>query len=138
LRPERSLHHNPFFQVGFTLDHVPVRETTLTDLTMTPLEADKGMVQFDLVMHLLNSRDGVVGTLQYQTGLFEEDTMKRFRAQFENVLRLGVARPEVRLSEIAAQLDKIERSRLADKQKEITDFGLQKLKGVRRQAIAEV
>ena len=105
---------------------------------MTPVEADKGMVQFDLVMHLLNSRDGVVGTLQYKTGLFEEDTIKRFRDQFEHVLRLGVARPEVKLSEIASQLDEIERRRLADKQKQITDFGLQKLKRVRRQAIAEV
>lgn len=138
LRPERSLHHNPFFQVGFTLDHVPARETKLTDLTMTPIEADKGMVQFDLVLHLVSNRDGVVGTLQYQTGLFEEDTMKRFRDQFENVLRLGVARPEIKMREIASQLDEIERSRLADKQKEITDFGLQRLKRVRRQAIAEV
>lgn len=138
LRPERSLHHNPFFQVGFTLDHVPVRETSPTDLTMTPIEADKGMVQFDLVLHLVSSRDGVVGTLQYKTGLFEEDTMKRFREQFETVLRLGVARPEVKMREIAAQLDEIERSRLADKQKEITNFGLHKLKGIRRRAFAKV
>ena len=139
LRPERSLHHNPFFQVNFTLDQVPpVRETKLTDLTMTPFAADKGMVQFDLVMHLVNSRDAVVGTLQYQTGLFEADTMKRFCDQFENVLRLGVGHPEIKLSEIASQLDEIERSRLEDKQKEITDFGLRKLKGARRQAVAEV
>jgi len=138
LRPERSLHHNPLFQVAFTLDQVPGRETEPGDLTMTPVEFDKGMVQFDLVMHLANSRDGVVGSLQYQTGLFESDTMKRFREQFENVLRLGLERPEVKLSELSASLDEIEQSRWADKQKEIVDFGLRKLKGARRQAIAEV
>jgi len=115
-----------------------MRETKVADLTMTPLEADKGMVQFDLVLHLVNGRDGVVGTLQYQTGLFAEETAKRFRAQFEHVLRLGVERPEIRLSELAASLDESERSRWAGKQREISDFGLRKLKGARRQAIVEI
>jgi non-ribosomal peptide synthetase component F len=137
LRPERSLSHNPLFQVSFTLDQVPVSETRLADLTMTPVESDTGMAQFDLVLHLVNTPDGVMGTLQYRTSLFTEETMKRFGEQFEHVLRLGVARPEIKLSELAASLDEIERSRWAGKQKEIADFGLRKLKGARRQAIAE-
>ena len=41
------------------------------------------------------------------------------------------------LSELAASLDELEHSRWAGKQKEMTDFGLRKLKGARRQAIAE-
>jgi hypothetical protein len=49
-----------------------------------------------------------------------------------------VERPEVKLSELVASLDETERSRWAGKQKEIADFGLRKLKGARRQAIAEV
>jgi len=138
LRPERNLYHNPLFQVAFTLDQMPVRETKLADLRMTPVETDKGMVQFDLVLHLVNSREGIAGTLQYQTGLFVEDTMKRFREQFEHVLRLGVTRPETKLSELAASLDEIERSRWAGKQKEIADFGLRKLKDARRRVVAEV
>jgi amino acid adenylation domain-containing protein len=138
LRPERNLYHNPLFQVAFTLDQAPVRETKLANLSMTPVETDKGMVQFDLVLHLVNSREGIAGTLQYQTDLFAEDTMKRFREQFEHVLQLGVTRPEIKLSELAASLDEIERSRWAGKQQELADFGLRKLKGARRQAIAEV
>jgi len=138
LRPGRNLYHNPLFQVAFTLDETPVREVALADLKLTPLEADKGMVQFDLVLHLGNGPDGVVGTLQYQSGLFAEDTIKRFREQFEHVLKIGVERPDVKLSELVASLDEIERGRWAGKQKEITDFGLRKLKGARRQAIAEV
>jgi hypothetical protein len=138
LRPERNLYHNPLFQVAFTLDQAPVRETKLADLDMTPVETDKGMVQFDLVLHLVNSHEGIAGTLQYQTGLFVEDTMKLFREQFEHVLRLGVTRPETKLSELAASLDEIERSRWAGKQKEIADFGLRKLKDARRRVVAEV
>ena len=137
LRPGRNLYHNPLFQVAFTLDETPVREVALADLKLTPIEADKGMVQFDVVLHLGNSPDGVVGTLQYQTGLFAEDTIKRFREQFEHVLKIGVERPDVKLSELVASLDEIERGRWAGKQKEIADFGLRKLKGARRQAIAE-
>lgn len=136
LRPERNLSHNPLFQIAFTLDQVPVRETRLADLTMTPVEADNGMVQFDLVLHLVNSPDGVVGTLQYQTGLFAADTIAQFREQFEYVLRAGVARPEVKLSELCARLDELERNRRADRQKEIADVGLRKLKDARRHAIA--
>ena len=137
LRPERNLSHNPLFQVSFTLDQAPMTETRLADLIMTPVDVDTGMAQFDLVLHLASTRDGVMGTLQYRTGLFTEDTMKQFREQFEHVLRLGVARPEIKLSELAASLDELERSRWAGKQKEIADFGLRKLKGARRQAIAE-
>jgi amino acid adenylation domain-containing protein len=136
LRPERNLSHNPLFQVAFTLDQVPVRETTMAELTMTPVDADKGMVQFDLVLHLVNSPEGVVGTLQYQTALFATETMTRFREQFEHVLRAGVARPEVKLSELCAGLDELERNHRADQHKEIADFGLRKLKGARRHAIA--
>jgi Condensation domain len=138
LRPERSLSHNPLFQVAFTLDQVPVHETKVAGLTMTPVEADKRMVQFDLVLHLANRGESVAGTLQYQTGLFEANTMQRFWTQFEDVLSTGVARPEAKLSEIAAKLDEAESRRLADKQKEITAFGLQKLKTTRRQAVAEL
>ena len=136
LRPERSLNHNPLFQVNFTLDQVPVRETRVAGVAMTPVEADKGMVQFDLVLHLANSPEGVVGALQYQTGLFAADTMKRFFEQFEHVLRAALARPEVKLSELCARLDELERERWADQHKEIADVGLRKLKGASRRAIA--
>jgi hypothetical protein len=108
----------------------------MAELTMTPVDADKGMVQFDLVLHLVNSPEGVIGTLQYQTALFATETMTRFREQFEHVLRAGVARSEVKLSELCAGLDELERNRRADQHKEIADFGLRKLKGARRHAIA--
>jgi amino acid adenylation domain-containing protein len=137
LRPERSLSRNPLFQVAFTLDQIPAHEATLSGLVMSPVESDKGMTQFDMVLHLAEAQGVVAGTLQYQTGLFREQTMRRLFEHFETVLRLVVERPDARLSELTAALAEADRRAWAEREKEGAAVSLQKLRGARRQAAGE-
>ena len=137
LRPDRSLSHNPLFQVAFTLDQVQPAQTTLSGLTLTPVEMDKGMVQFDLILHLVDAGESIVGTLQYQTGLFETGTMQRFFRHFETVLVNAVESPEIKLSELAAVLSEADRELLAEESKQVAAFSFERLKTARRQAVAE-
>src|ERR1041384_4761227 len=136
LRPERSLTHNPLFQVLFTLDYMPQSvETRLTNLTMTPVEIDREMVQFDLILHLADTKEGIVGGLQYRTGLFEASTMRRLFRHFETILTNVVTSPEVRLSTLASILSEADRQLVVEQGKQVTAIGLQKLKVARRQAV---
>nr|QEO74660.1 AMP-dependent synthetase and ligase [uncultured bacterium] len=135
LAPERSLSHNPLFQVAFTLDQAPAHETKLAGLTMSPVESDKGLAQFDLVLHLMNRPEAIAGRLQYKTALFGAATVARLLSHFEAVCALAVARPEARLSEFARELAEVDRRLWAEKQKEATAVSRSKLHGARRQAV---
>jgi amino acid adenylation domain-containing protein len=137
LRPERSLSHNPLFQVAFTLDQVPAVGATLEGLTLSPVEMDKGMVQFDLVLHLADTGTAIAGTLQYQTGLFSESSMQRLFRHFETVLAQVVHSPETKLSTLANVLDEAERQRLVDESKQAAAFSFEKLKTVKRQGVGK-
>lgn len=138
LRPERSLSHNPLFQVAFTLDQAHAITETTGDLTLTPVEMEKGMVQFDLILHLADTGAAIVGTLQYQTGLFAESTMQRLFRHFEAILTNVVQTPETRLSALANMLDEAERQRLAEESKQAAAFSVEKLKTVKRQAVGKI
>ena len=136
LRPERSLTHNPLFQVLFTLDYMPQSvETRLTELTLTPLEIGRETVQFDLILHLADTREGIVGGLQYRTGLFEASTMQRLFRHFEIILTNVVTSPEIRLSTLASILAEADRQLVVEQGKQVTAIGLQKLKTARRQVV---
>ncbi len=136
LRPERSLTHNPLFQVLFTLDYMPQAvETRLTNLTLTPVEIGREAVQFDLILHLAETKEGIGGGLQYRTGLFEASTMQRLFRHFETILTNVVRSPEMRLSTLASILAEADRQLVMEQGKRVTAIGLQKLKTARRQAV---
>ena len=136
LRPDRSLHHNPLFQVAFTLDQPPAVQTTLSGLTLTPVEMDKGMVQFHLILHLVDAGENIAGTLQYQTALFEANTMQRLFRHFETILAKAVETPEMKLSTFASVLTEADRELLAENRKQVAAFSSEKLKTARRRAVA--
>jgi condensation domain-containing protein len=138
LRPDRSSSRNPLFQVAFTLDQVPVAQTKLTGLRLSPVEMDKGMVQFDLVLHLVDTGEDIAGTLQYQTGLFEASTMQRLFRHFEMILAKAIESPEMKLSTLTAILCEADRETLQQESKQAAAFSFEKLKTARRRAVADV
>jgi non-ribosomal peptide synthetase component F len=136
LRPERSLTRSPLYQVSFTLDYMPAPvETRLSDLTVSHVEIDRETVQFDLCLHMADTKEGIVGGLQYRTGLFEATTMQRLFRHFETILTNVVKSPDVRLSTLASILADADRQSVVEQGKQVTAFGLQKLKTARRQAV---
>jgi non-ribosomal peptide synthetase component F len=138
LRPDRSLSHNPLFQIAFTLDQVPAVQTTLNGLTLSPVEMDKGMVQFDLVLHLVDTGESIAGTLQYQTGLFEANTMQRLFRHFEIILTQAIEAPEIKLSTLGGILRAADLEMRREESKQAAAFSFEKLKTARRQAVGQV
>ena len=92
LQPKRDPSRNPLFQVMFVmqLQNEPSRALGACGLTVTPLEIDDRTAKFDLTLSVAEEGDGFVGWFEYNTDLFDADTIVRMREHFL-VLLAGIA-----------------------------------------------
>ncbi|HEX8904048.1 MAG TPA: amino acid adenylation domain-containing protein, partial [Longimicrobiaceae bacterium] len=97
LQPERSLGHNPLFQVMFSLDHEP-GPPALPGLSATDETPGADTAKFDLALTLSAHAGGIRGTLSYSTDLFERATIARMLGHLRQVLEQAAADADVRLS----------------------------------------
>ncbi|MCT7979017.1 non-ribosomal peptide synthetase [Laspinema olomoucense] len=121
LHPERSLNHNPLFQVAFALQNAPMQGLELPGLTLSPQPLEAGTARFDLELHLweqsstnpmwVDSREGISGFVIYSTDLFEESTIGRLVAHFQTLLEAIVANPDQRIGDLPL-LSEAERDQL--------------------------
>jgi hypothetical protein len=104
LRPERSPHHTPVFQVVFNFQNVPLPPLQLPGLTLTPFELDTDMVKHDLTLYVRKTTDGLAGTFAYNTSLFDAATIAGMVEDFVTLLHRLVADPDARLGTFGAAL----------------------------------
>ncbi|MET0399317.1 MAG: non-ribosomal peptide synthase/polyketide synthase [Longimicrobiaceae bacterium] len=97
LAPERSLVHNPLFQVMFALQNMELGTPTLGELEMEPLEAADVGAKFDLRVTLSEVGDGIQGQILYRADLFDGSTIERMVEHFRVLLEAAVAEPDRRL-----------------------------------------
>lgn len=131
LQPQRSLSRMPLFHVAFTLERASEDVLSVPGMAFKLLHFESGKVQFDLVLHLVQTDDGLQGSLQYSVDLFEPSTIARLAGNLETLLRSIVAHPDARLSELRQSI--IEANMQQQLAREQTRF--QKLKTARRKAI---
>lgn len=98
LRPQRDLSRTPLFQVMFLLDNTPLETLKLANLKVNPIEFDGKISPFDLSLHLEQRTQGVKGSFEFNTDLFEEPTVARIAECFLQLLQGLVAQPDERLS----------------------------------------
>ncbi|HEU5131652.1 MAG TPA: AMP-binding protein, partial [Pyrinomonadaceae bacterium] len=86
LQPARDLSRNPLFQVLFALQNAPLEPLELPGLTISAQEFEANSTRFDLECHLSQCDEGFSGVFVYNTDLFDESTIRRFRSHFERLL----------------------------------------------------
>ncbi|HKV11774.1 MAG TPA: non-ribosomal peptide synthase/polyketide synthase, partial [Thermoanaerobaculia bacterium] len=74
LAPERSLGHNPLFQVLFAVQNQPWPELRLDGLAISPVEVETGTAKADLSLVWRESEGVWEAALEYSTDLFEAAT----------------------------------------------------------------
>ncbi|QSX79619.1 non-ribosomal peptide synthetase [Agrilutibacter solisilvae] len=112
LQPERSLSHSPLFQVMLTLNHLTAAgESSLPDLSLSPIENAKHSAQFDLSLSMTETPDGLVGGLVFATDLFDRSTVERMAGHWMTLLAAMVADDSQQLSRLpllcAAQREQV-------------------------------
>ncbi|WP_329022623.1 non-ribosomal peptide synthetase [Streptomyces sp. NBC_01423] len=96
--PQRSLSHSPLFQVRFALQNMPGDMPGAGEgLTLTEIESEQVTARFDLVVDLWETEDGLQGHAEYNTDLFDADTIARLMGRFETLLGRLAADPGQRI-----------------------------------------
>ncbi|WPO00380.1 non-ribosomal peptide synthetase [Pseudomonas sp. MUP55] len=114
LQPERSLSHNPLFQVMFNhqtdVGQAQVQQQ-LPHLLVEGLEWQSKTAHFDLDLDIQESTEGIWATLGYAQDLFEASTVQRMARHWQNLLQGMVADPRQQLGQLSL-LDAAERQQI--------------------------
>ena len=100
LAPERSLSHTPLFQVLFTLQNRPGGALDLPELSLEAMETNDGTAKFDLSLYINDEQERQVGTIVYNSNLFDAETVGRMAVHFEQLLRAITSDPEQKVLEL--------------------------------------
>ncbi|MCG8317534.1 MAG: amino acid adenylation domain-containing protein [Pseudomonadales bacterium] len=111
----REKSHSPLFQVMFTLQNASAEhELRLPDLDLELLPSVMQTAKFDLTLNLTEKSEGLVGEIEYNTDLFNGDTVHRMVGHFETILEAVVAHPHLRISELPLLTEKEKQLILSD------------------------
>ncbi|HEU4507416.1 MAG TPA: amino acid adenylation domain-containing protein, partial [Pyrinomonadaceae bacterium] len=99
LQPERDLGRQPLFQVMFILQNLPQEISVSTGLAIKPVEVESTTAKFDLSFFWAEA-ESLMGTIEYNTDLFDRSTIVRMLGHFERLLEAAVANPDQKISEL--------------------------------------
>ncbi|MEV0059083.1 non-ribosomal peptide synthase/polyketide synthase [Nocardia sp. NPDC050718] len=100
LNPARSTARHPLFQVGYSFQNHERGQLELPGLTISDIEFDSGVAQFDLHLFALDhytadgAPAGIELALGYASDLFDAGTAERFAAQLRRILESVTVAPE--------------------------------------------
>jgi amino acid adenylation domain-containing protein len=100
LEPDRNLNRNPLFQVMFVLQNAPRQSVELPGLVMEEIEFESGIAKFDLNLEIVDFYN-LHCTFEYDSDLFEEDTMRRMAGHFTKLVENVVAAPDDKLGKFS-------------------------------------
>ncbi|BAZ00088.1 amino acid adenylation domain-containing protein [Tolypothrix tenuis PCC 7101] len=103
LHPQRDLSYSPLFQVLLVFADNPfLQNQELPGLKLSEYSVEKNTAQFDLTLFLITSKneEGLRCEWEYNTDLFDSDTISRMAANFEVLLTAIVANPQQAISEL--------------------------------------
>ncbi|MEW5928487.1 MAG: amino acid adenylation domain-containing protein, partial [Gemmatimonadota bacterium] len=98
LAPERSLAHNPLFQVMFVLQNLGVAATELGELDTEAPGGGAAGAQFDLAVTFFEDGERLQGRIDFRTDLFDGSTIERMAEHYRLLLESAAADPDRRAS----------------------------------------
>jgi amino acid adenylation domain-containing protein/non-ribosomal peptide synthase protein (TIGR01720 family) len=114
LQPQRSLSHNPLFQVAYDhqqRDFMPL--SGLPGLFAEVLPLDDGSSQFDLALNTYDDSDGGLGgSWNFATDLFDHSTVERLHQRFVQLFAQLLEQPHAAIGDFEL-LDAQDRAQLA-------------------------
>ena len=95
---------SPIFQTDFTLQNGPI-SLELEGLTTTYMQQHSGTAKFDLSMEMWEENDGVNGLVEYNTDLFDQETITRIIEHFKVLLQGIVVNPDTPIQHLPLLTD---------------------------------
>jgi amino acid adenylation domain-containing protein len=94
LKPERDPSYNPLFQVMFVLQNFPLSTPKLSDISISCEEIHNNTSKFDLTLFVEETEQHLIATAEYNTDLFNADTINRMLGHYTTLLAGIVADPD--------------------------------------------
>ncbi len=114
LQPSRDPSRTQMFQAVFALEEDLAKDVTMPGVTAEDLRSDTGTSKFDLTLFVWERPDGLEASFEYNTDVFEPETISRMAGHFTVLLEGAVTDPERRLSHLPLLAPEEERRLLVE------------------------
>lgn len=94
LQPERVLSRTPLFQVMCSLENTSEVMLKLHNVEVAYKTLDNQTALFDLSFDIQTTLDGVTGSFEYNTDLFDASTIQRMAVHLNTLLENAIAHPD--------------------------------------------
>ena len=96
MQPERSLSHNPLFQVVFLFQNVPFELPDFPGMEVLPRDDQQFTpgATFDMTMVMMEELGHLQAELEYNTTLFDQETIERMCSMYCVLLEAAVQQPD--------------------------------------------
>ncbi|WP_437738920.1 non-ribosomal peptide synthase/polyketide synthase [Sorangium sp. So ce1335] len=113
VNPERAMDQTPLFQAMLVLQNAPEAALALPGLAIEPIEREETTAQYDLTLTLTERDQRILGTLCYNTDLFDRSTIEQMGRHLLVLIERMVAAPDARILGLPL-LDDDERSQIIE------------------------
>ena len=100
LHPDRDLSRTPLFQIMFQLRNESKQEWHISRVDIEPYRFETGLSIFDLSVSLIEKPSGMSCYIEFNSDLFDRQTIQTFLDRYMNLLRSIVLDPEQRIGQI--------------------------------------
>jgi amino acid adenylation domain-containing protein len=94
LQIKRDVSRNPLFQTMFVVQSTTMEPITTSDLQMEPAPIENGTTNLDLTLAMQDTPQGMTGDIEYNTDLFEPETITRLAGHFLTLLEQIITNPD--------------------------------------------
>jgi amino acid adenylation domain-containing protein len=123
LQIDRDLSRSPLFQVMLDLQNVNEKiPFSLSGMDISRLTQRYNMSKFDLTLMLQETEEGLVGAIEYNTGLFKEATIAKLIEHFKVLLEGIVENPDQAIYQLPLLTEKEKKQILYDWNKTDIDY----------------
>ncbi|TKH92117.1 condensation domain-containing protein, partial [Bacillus cereus] len=105
LQPNRDMSTSPIFQVMFVLQNASMKNLEMSGIKIEQLEIHSGTSKFDLTLSMMEEETILSGSIEYNTELFNQDTIEKMIEHFTLLLEGIVENPNQCLSELPLLTD---------------------------------
>lgn len=96
----RDFSRNPLFDVMLVLQNIPTQEIEIPGITVSKLEYEDRPSKFDLTLTGLEGNHKLHFTINYNPGLFKEESINKFKTYFKRILICIRQDPGMKLMDI--------------------------------------
>lgn len=123
---ERRMNQAPLFQTKLLYQRGRPATVDFDGVDVEPFRVALESSAFDLVLAVLETDDGLLATIEFDTELFGRPAIERLAVEFDDVLASAVAAPETTVSQLCARLAALSARRQQDERRgrEAASLGL--------------